>query len=244
LSGLFPDEIARRYLSFWQKIFAKEEESRIEGEKKLIVDQLERLGFSLPVELFKITAYDQIFFFENRLANLKDIPLVVVIFNFIDLLTHQRSRDEILKELAPNDRSFRELTLAWFSHSRVREFFKQIAHRFPESLVVVTSDHGSILANEGIKLYGRIEPSTGLRYKVGRNLSCHPQWGITIKTPSLYKLPDLGEEMYYVLAKRDGFFTGPVNFERYTSFLKGGFQHGGVSMQEIILPCALLRPKR
>jgi len=167
--------------------------------------------------------------------------VVALVFNFVDILAHGRSESEILQEIAPDDSAFRSLTRSWFMHSELLETMRAMGRQGAK--VVVTTDHGSILARRATLARGNRDTSTNLRYKFGSNLGCDDKEAIHVRKPAEYSLPAEGPSKEYIIAKEDYYFVYPTRFRSYEKRYKGSFQHGGVSLEEMVLPCAILDPK-
>lgn len=166
----------------------------------------------------------------------------VVVFNFIDMLSHARTESRMVRELANNESAYRSITLSWFRHSAVAEFFRLLAQT--DYTVVVTTDHGSIRATEPVKIIGDRNTNTNLRYKLGKNLAYDDKDLFVIKEPRRAQLPQPNISTSYVFATGNSFFAYPNNYNYYVSYYKDTFQHGGVSMEEMIVPLITLRGKR
>ena len=175
----------------------------------------------------QVTAFDQ-------------ISLSTLVVNFVDILTHQRSQSDILQQISPDESAFRSLVKSWFTHSVLFEILKIIANR--NAMVVLTSDHGSTLCNRPSRAFGNRETSTSLRFKFGTTLRADQ--AVHIDRPNEYKLPAETPTKNYILAKEDHYFVYPNQFNEYTRQFRGGFQHGGISMGEMILPVVTMTPRR
>jgi hypothetical protein len=168
-------------------------------------------------------------------------PLLAIVLNFIDFLAHSRSDSEVLKEIAPDEAAYRSLTLSWFEHSIFLKILTKLATT--GSTVIITSDHGSVRSLRGAKVIGDRETSTNLRYKFGRSLKCDSKYAINVKNPLDFKLPRRGLNTNYLIAKEDFYFVYPTDYHHYLNYYKDSFQHGGVSMEEMILPIIKLEAK-
>jgi hypothetical protein len=158
------------------------------------------------------------------------------------MIAHGRSDSDILKEIAPDEAAYRSLTNSWFTHSSLLGAFKALA-KMDKVKLVVTTDHGSIRCLRGAKVLGDREASTNLRFKYGRNLKVDNKHAIFVKNASDYKLPKRGVTINYIIAKEDYYFVYPTDYHKYLSYYKDTFQHGGISMEEMILPVITMEPK-
>jgi len=241
-SGLFPSEIEQRYPDLWAK-GEDDDFSRNRFENKLLFDHLRLLGQKLKSE----TRYSKILNdaearnLEKNLSSFTDTPLLSVVVNFVDILAHSRSDLPILKEIAPNESSYRSLTSSWFEHSAVYSIFKKLAEA--GFTIIVTTDHGSVRCLRGTKVLGDREASTNLRYKYGRNLKVDPKHAVFINNPLDFKLPRRNFNVNYIISKEDFYFVYPTNYHKYLTYYRDSFQHGGISLEEMILPVIKLQPK-
>jgi hypothetical protein len=158
------------------------------------------------------------------------------------MLAHGRSDSELLKEIAPHESAYRSLTASWFQHSSLLGMLKILSQQ-RNVRIILTTDHGSIRSLRGAKVLGDREASTNLRYKFGRNLKCDERQAIFVKNPAEYRLPKRGVTINYIIAKEDYFFVYPTDYHRYLNQYRDSFQHGGISMEEMILPVVSLVPK-
>jgi len=164
------------------------------------------------------------------------------VVNFVDMLAHGRSDSSLLKEIAPDESAYRSLTRSWFLHSSLLGMLKTLA-RNPNVTIILTTDHGSIRSLRGTKVLGDRDASTNLRYKYGRNLKSDDKAAIYVKNPLEFKLPKRGVAINYILAKEDYYFVYPTDYHKYLNQYRDSFQHGGVSMEEMILPVVKLEPR-
>jgi hypothetical protein len=171
----------------------------------------------------------------------KNNDFVVVVYNFIDMLSHARTDMEVIKELAEDEAAYRSLTRSWFEHSPLREFLQMIAS-LPINLLI-TTDHGSIRVKKPVQVIGDKNTSTNLRYKHGRNLSYDAREVIEFKQPDKVKLPKSNISSSYIVCRPDDFFVYPNNQNYFVNFYKNTFQHGGVSLEEMLIPFIQLKPK-
>ncbi len=238
-SGLFPLEIEKRYPDLWHQ--GEDEHSLNRFEQELLLKQLKREGVAENVKYEKVLNAEEGRRISDQIHNYLQVPLSTFVYNFVDTLVHSRSDSDVLKEIAPDVPAFRALTKTWFRHSSLHEIFKILAEE--EVVIIVTSDHGAVRALRDARVYGDKETSTSLRYKYGRNLNMENDTAIMVDNPEEYLLPIPGHSNNYLIAKEDFYFVYPTNYHRYQNRYRDSFLHGGVSMEEMILPIATLRSK-
>ena len=242
-SGLFPSEIEKYYPDLWHGK-DDDEKSMNKYEKELLQLLLDRKKIKLKNDLKYIKIIDPEVGrnFEQNILSYKNNHLTAVVVNFLDMIAHSRSDSDVLKEIAPDEPAYRSLTNSWFTHSSLLGTFKSIA-RMNNVKVVITTDHGSIRSLRGAKVLGDREASTNLRFKYGRNLKVDDKHAIYIKSPQEYKLPERGITINYIIAKEDYYFVYPTDYHKYLTYYKDTFQHGGISLEEMILPVITMEPK-
>jgi len=213
-------------------------------EKDLLQLQLERKRINLRNELKFVKVIDPEYGrnFEHNIRSYRNTHLTAVVINFLDMIAHGRSDSDLLKEIAPDEPAYRSLTNSWFSHSYLITTFKAIA-AMGKAKVIITTDHGSIRALRGAKVLGDREASSNLRFKYGRNLKVDDKHAVFIKDPADYKLPRRGVTVNYIIAKEDYYFVYPTDYHKYLSYYKDTFQHGGISLEEMIVPVITMEPK-
>ncbi|HEX5132277.1 MAG TPA: bifunctional response regulator/alkaline phosphatase family protein [Candidatus Krumholzibacteria bacterium] len=240
-SGLFPDEIARKFPEKWLER-SNEETSKNKYEAFFLGEQMRRMHLD-PGKLRYVKMFNAAEATEARkkLSSLMNSQFVAMVFNFVDILTHGRNQSEILQQLLPNEAAFRSLMRTWFSHSDLREMLSDLAAGGIK--VVLTTDHGSILGRKASLVHGRRDTSTNLRYKFGDNLKVDDRQAIIVRNPGEYRLPSESRTKTYIFAKEYFYFVYPTNFRDYEKAYEGSFQHGGVSLEEMMLPCLTLTPR-
>jgi hypothetical protein len=240
-SGLFPSEIERKYGDIWSA--SQDEHSLNRNEHQYLDEQLADMGFkpSSGSHYIKVINPSEGHGLTRKVATLGKVPLVSVVYNFLDMLMHGRSRSALLKEIAPDEAAFRSLVHSWFAHSSLFEILQQIART--DAVVVLTTDHGSVRGTRAAVVHGDRETSTNLRYKHGKNLRCDARDALYISDPHRYGLPRSGLGANFIIAKEDFYLVYPTNFNEYQRHYKDSFQHGGISLEEMILPVAVMEPK-
>ena len=238
-SGLMPVKIAQMFPDLW--VDEDEEEGKNLNEEPLIRTQLERYRRHDTFSYHKINTSSEAEHFIQQLNTLKRNDLNVVVFNFIDMLSHARTESRMVRELANNESAYRSITLSWFRHSVISDFFRLLAQT--DYRVIVTTDHGSIRCTKPVKIVGDRNTNTNLRYKLGKNLGYDSKDLFVIKDPSKALLPSPNLTTSYVFATGDSFFAYPNNYNYYVSYYRDTFQHGGISMEEMIVPLVTLTSK-
>ncbi|MBI4364762.1 MAG: response regulator [Candidatus Latescibacteria bacterium] len=241
-SGLYPEAIQRMHPEFWHE-GAGDERSKNRYERQLLDLLLRRLSVELasPHKYIKIYNAEEANNVRRNIVTFQQIPLVALVFNFLDMLTHGRSESDLLRELAPDESAFRSVMRSWFLHSSLFDALKWMAKQ--DCVVVVTTDHGAVLSRRSALVYGNRETSTNLRFKFGSNLVCDPKHAVHVKDPARFRLPADQGNKHYIIAKEDFYFVYPTNFHEYENKYRGSFQHGGISLEEMILPTVTLTPR-
>mgnify|MGYP003423666064 FL=1 len=239
-SGLMPQQIASMYPDLW--VDEDEEEGKNLNEGPLIQTQIDRYRRHDKFSYHKINDSLGTDKFLSQFNNLRKNDLNVLVVNFIDMLSHARTEMKMVRELASNESAYRSITLSWFRHSVLAELFRMLSQT--DYKVIVTTDHGSIRATKPIKIIGDRNTNTNLRYKLGKNLSYNAKEVFTIKDPHKAQLPSPNISTSYVFATGDAFFAYPNNYNYYVSYYKDTFQHGGISMEEMIIPLITLSSRK
>lgn len=241
-AGLLPAELWKRHPDLWQES-SNDERTKNRFERQLLDFQLERLKATpgKPTKYIKIYDQDEAIATRRQIHSFDGLALVSLVFNFLDILAHGRSESEILQELAPDEAAFRSVMKAWFVHSPLYEILRALSRQ--DATVVITTDHGAVLGRRAALVYGNRDTSTSLRYKFGVNLNTDPKMAVIVRKPMDYRLPDDGINKNYVLAREDYYFVYPTRFHEYERQFRGSFQHGGISIEEMILPLVTLVPR-
>lgn len=239
-SGLMPNMIAEMFPDLW--VDEDEEEGKNLNEGPLIKTQIERYRRHDSFSYHKINdsvAGDK---FLQQMNSLSGNDLNVVVVNFIDMLSHARTESKMVRELANNESAYRSITVSWFRHSIMADILRRLSQT--DYKVIVTTDHGSIRTSKPVKIVGDRNTNTNLRYKLGKNLNYNAKDLFVIKDPLKAQLPVPNISTSYVFATGDSFFAYPNNYNYYVSYYKDTFQHGGVSMEEMLVPLVTLTPKK
>ena len=238
-AGLMPSEIERKYPQYW--VNEDEEGWKNQYENELLDENLRRHGLGLKHTYNKVLNAQYGKKLVDRLPELMRSPLNVIIYNFIDMLSHARTDSDIVCELAENERAYRSLTLSWLEHSPLMEMLQALSEQ--EVNVVITTDHGSVRIDRPVRVKGDRDISVNLRYKQGRLLDYNPKEVFEVKDPARLFLPRRHLTSPYIFCHQGDFFAYPNNYNEYVKYYMNTFQHGGISMEECLVPFAVLRPK-
>ena len=239
-SGLNPLQIQQMFPEFW--VDEDEEEGKNLNESPLIQTQLDRFRKRYEFTYNKINNNQN---GEKMMAKIKSMlqsPLNVIVFNFIDMLSHARTESKMIRELAGTEAAYRSLTESWYKHTVISELFDLLASENVK--IIVTTDHGTIHVDNPIKVVGDRNTNTNLRYKVGKNLNYDPKQVFEIKNPDRHGLPSPNVSSTYIFAGNRDFFAYPNNYSHYATYYKDTFQHGGISMEEMMIPFITIEPKK
>ena len=237
-AGMTPARIAQAFPQWWKDEQAKG--SKNAHESDLLGAQLERWGFKGKWGYHKITDVAAGRKLVEDFHQIKDRDFTAVVFNFVDMLSHARTESEIIKELAEDEGAYRSLTMSWFEHSPLKELLSLAAEEGMD--VVLTSDHGTVQVDNPIKVQGEKEVTDNPRYKTGRNLR-HDDDVFAVDDPEAFGLPKSHLSSRYIFAQERDFMVYPNNFNRFVRYLTGTFQHGGISMEEMLVPLVHLSPR-
>ncbi|NJB69768.1 DNA-binding response OmpR family regulator [Saonia flava] len=238
-SGLTPLDMEKKYPEWWKN--DTDEGGKNLFEDKFLGEQIKRLGLDFKWEYHKISSLKQGKNLSQNFKSQKDNDLTVIVYNFVDMLSHSRTEMEVIKELASNDKAYRSLTLSWFKNSPLLEIIQQ-AQAMGLKLII-TTDHGTINVKQPSKVVGDKETSLNLRYKTGRSLSYNDKDVLASKNPKEIHLPSINMSSSYIFAKNDLFFAYPNNYNHYVGYYRNTYQHGGVSLEEMIIPFIVLDPR-
>ncbi|OUD36867.1 T9SS response regulator signal transducer PorX, partial [Flavobacterium psychrophilum] len=239
-SGLLPSEMEKQFPQYWKN--DTEDGGKNLYEAEFLTAQLKRNGLNIEQEYFKITNLNNGKKLAENFKSLKDKKLVTVVYNFIDMLSHAKTDMDVVKELASDDKAYRSLTLSWFKNSPLLEIIQQ-AQKLGFKLII-TTDHGTINCKNPSKVIGDKNTSLNLRYKTGRSLTYENKEVYAVKDPKKIGLPSINMTSIYIFAKNDIFLAYVNNYNHYVSYYRNTYQHGGISLEEVIVPFLVFSPKK
>lgn len=238
-SGLMPSEIEKRFPDMWSN--DEDEGGKNLHEEAFMQAQLKRLGKDVKMSYTKITNYQAGKKLADNINNLLQNKLNVIVYNFVDMLSHARTEMEIIRELADDEPAYRSITISWFEHSPLIDIIRQLAEK--KIKLVITTDHGTVHVKEPTKVLGDKNVNTNLRYKQGKALDYNPKEVFEVKNPADAFLPRLHPSSRFIFAREDRFFAYPNNFNYYVNYYRNTFQHGGISLEEMLIPYIVLSAK-
>lgn len=238
-AGSMPLEIKRQHPDLWSS--ENDEGGKNNHERELLERQLKRHGKNIRLGYHKVVKLDHAKKMVDRFNELLQNDLTVIVYNFVDMLSHARTEMEVIKELADDEKAYRSLTVSWFNHSPLKELLRKIAEK--KTRVFLTTDHGTIRVAHPVKVMGDRSTNSNLRYKVGKALRYSAKEAFACTHPETLMLPQEHVSAHYIFSRENDFFVYPTNYHHYANYYKDTFQHGGVSMEEMMIPWAALHAK-
>jgi hypothetical protein len=238
-AGLMPSEIEKKFPKLWKN--EEDEGGKNMHEREFLEANLTRMGKKVKWSYAKITNLEAGKKLLDTMHEIKDNDVNFIVYNFVDMLSHARTEMEVIRELADDEAAYRSLTLSWFEHSALHDIVKKIADYGAK--LVITTDHGTVKVTHPIKIVGERNTNTNLRYKVGRGLSYNQKEVFKIANPQDAFLPKNKLSAEFVFAKENDFFVYPNNYNHFVNYYGQTFQHGGISMEEMLIPFVVMNPK-
>ncbi len=238
-SGLTPLKMEKNHPNYWKN--DTDDGGKNLFEHDFLTAQINRLGLDLNHDYFKITSVNGGKELVNNFEKINENDLTVIVYNFVDMLSHSRTEMDMIKELASDDKAYRSLTVSWFKNSPLLEMIQK-AQKMGLKLII-TTDHGTINTIKPAKVIGDKNTSSNLRYKTGRSLSYNNKEVYAVQDPKSIQLPSIYMSSSFIFAKEDYFFAYPNKFNHFVKYYKNTYQHGGISLEEMIIPCISLEPR-
>jgi DNA-binding response OmpR family regulator len=238
-SGLTPLEMEQKFPQYWKNDVDEGGKNQFEAE--FLTEQLKRLGLNIKQEYYKITNFGAGKKLADNFKSLKGNDLTTIVYNFVDMLSHAKTEMDVVKELASNDKAYRSLTVSWFKNSPLLDMIQQSQQQ--GFRLILTTDHGTINCKNPTKVIGDKNTSLNLRYKTGKSLTYEEKDVFAVKDPKKIGLPALNMSSSFIFAKNDLFLAYVNNYNHYVSYYRNTYQHGGISLQEMVIPFLIFEPR-
>lgn len=238
-AGLLPSEIEKRFPNLWKN--EEDEGGKNMHEKDFLEANLKRLGKNVKWSYHKITNVEAGKKLADNFNTIKDYDVNFIVYNFVDMLSHARTEMEVIRELAENEAAYRSITVSWLEHSPLLEIIKKIADAGMR--LVITTDHGTIRVKNPVKIVGERNTNTNLRYKAGRGLNYNAKEVFVVRNPQEAFLPKIKMSAEFVFAREQDFFVYPNNYNHFVNYYSDTFQHGGISLEELLIPYVVMKAR-
>jgi CheY-like chemotaxis protein len=239
-AGMTALEISQKFPEQWKN---DDDEGGKNMHEDFFLEQFLKRTFHEPIkhQYIKVTNHRDANLLENNINNYLNNKLTVIVYNFVDMLSHARTEMEVLKELASDEAAYRSLAVSWFDHSPLQNALKKLAEK--DVNILLTTDHGTVRVQDPSKCIGDRETTTNIRYKNGKNLNFDERDVYAVREPETIGLPKSRLSSTYIFAKENKFLVYPNNYNHFVNFYKNSFQHGGISLEEMIVPVVRLSKK-
>ena len=239
-AGLLPSEIEKKFPNLWKN--EEDEGGKNMHEKDFLEANLKRLGKNVKWSYHKITNVEAGKKLGDNFNTIKDNDVNFIVYNFVDMLSHARTEMEVIRELAENEAAYRSITVSWLEHSPLLEIIKKIADAGMR--LVITTDHGTIRVKNPVKIVGERNTNTNLRYKAGRGLNYNTKEVFVVRNPQEAFLPKIKMSAEFVFAREQDFFVYPNNYNHFVNYYSDTFQHGGISLEELLIPYIVMKARK
>lgn len=239
-AGLMPSEIEKKFPNLWKN--EEDEGGKNMHEKDFLEANLKRLGKNVKWSYHKITNVEAGKKLGDNFNTIKDNDVNFIVYNFVDMLSHARTEMEVIRELAENEAAYRSITVSWLEHSPLLEIIKKIADAGMR--LVITTDHGTIRVKNPVKIVGERNTNTNLRYKAGRGLNYNAKEVFVVRNPQEAFLPKIKMSAEFVFARKQDFFVYPNNYNHFVNYYSDTFQHGGISLEELLIPYIVMKARK